>query len=191
MGLFDVLLGRSKPKKANLDDLFALPDAAITLESATRFTPSGRGAVSYRSVEGTAFSSTQDEIKELLSGEIGTSIDSSVDKYGFTWIVISHDSADASGLVTDLHAVNTSLESQGFGSMLLCSLMYFTNPNGDRLALVYLYKRGTFYPFVPVDARRQQRNRALEMQVRGTLSNDVKIESDLSRWSPVWGAPGL
>jgi hypothetical protein len=29
------------------------------------------------------------------------------------------------------------------------------------------------------------------MQVRGALDGDLKIESDLSRWFPVWGAPGL
>lgn len=191
MGFFDALMGRSKPKKANLDDLFALPDAAITLESATRFTPTGVGSVSYRAVEGSAFSTIQDDIKDLLSRDSGTTITPSVDNFGFSWLVVEHETPDASDLVTDLHAVNTSLESQGFGPMLLCSLMYFTNPSGDRLALVYLYKRGTFYPFVPVDAGKQQRNSALELQVRGVLSHDVQIESDLSRWSPVWGAPGL
>lgn len=191
MGFLDALLGRTKPKKPNLDDLFALPDAAITLQAATRFTPTGSGSVSYRAVEGSAFSTMQDDIKDLLSREPGTKITPSVDPYGFSWLVVEHESPDASGLVTDLHAVNTSLESQGFGPMLLCSLMYFTNPKGDRLALVYLYKRGTFYPFVPVDAGKQQRNSALELQVRGVLSSDVPIESDLSRWSPVWGAPGL
>jgi hypothetical protein len=29
------------------------------------------------------------------------------------------------------------------------------------------------------------------MQVRGAVGSDLKIESDLSRWVPVWGAPGL
>jgi hypothetical protein len=29
------------------------------------------------------------------------------------------------------------------------------------------------------------------MQVRGSLGDDLKIEPDLGRWFPVWGAPGL
>src|SRR5699024_10324355 len=41
MGFFDALLGRTKPKRANLDDLFALPPAALTLQAATGFTPTG------------------------------------------------------------------------------------------------------------------------------------------------------
>jgi hypothetical protein len=54
---------------------------------------------------------------------------------------------------------------------------------------VYLYKRGTFYPFAPLGAER--RDNALELQVRGAVGADLKIEADLGRWFPVWGAPGL
>jgi hypothetical protein len=54
---------------------------------------------------------------------------------------------------------------------------------------VYLYKRGTFYPFAPLDNER--RDNALELQVRGAVGVDLKIEPDLSRWFAVWGAPGL
>ncbi|MGH8826767.1 MAG: PspA-associated protein PspAB, partial [Jiangellaceae bacterium] len=63
--------------------------------------------------------------------------------------------------------------------------------DGRGLALVYLYKRGTFYPFAPIDATTQTRDNALELQVRSLVGADLPIESDLSRWFPVWGAPGL
>ena len=48
MRLWDVLTGRSKPVKANLDALFALPTAAITLQTAAGFNPTGLGSVCYR-----------------------------------------------------------------------------------------------------------------------------------------------
>ncbi|WGW12612.1 hypothetical protein LWF01_02260 [Saxibacter everestensis] len=191
MGFLDALMGRSKPKKANLDQLFALPSAAITLQVATAFTPTGAGAVAFRAAEGGAFATMQSDVESLLAADADTKVEASKDAYGFTWLVVHDEGKDASDLVTNLHAVNTSLESQGFGPMLLCSLMYFNNPQGDNLALVYLYKRGTFYPFVPAAGGSQQRNSALELQIRGVISNDVPIESDLSRWSPVWGAPGF
>ena len=92
-------------------------------------------------------------------------------------------------LVTDLHAINSSLEAGGFGPHLLCSLVGFTGPSGQRLALVYLYKRGTFYPFAPMPGDR--RDNALELQARGAVGADLPVEDDLSRWFPVWGAPGL
>lgn len=86
------------------------------------------------------------------------------------------------------------MEVNGFGPQLLCSLAGFraADPDdGRRLALVYLYKRGTFYPFAPLPGAGQRRDNALELQVRGALSGDLGIEQDLGRWFPVWGAPGL
>ncbi len=57
------------------------------------------------------------------------------------------------------------------------------------MGLVYLFKQGTFYPFVPLTA--QTRNNMLELQVRDQLTGELPIEPDLARWLAVWGAPGL
>nr|WP_217178046.1 hypothetical protein [Streptomyces sp. AC495_CC817] len=43
MGLLDILLGRTKPVAPDLDRLFALPSAAVTLEAAASLTPTGTG----------------------------------------------------------------------------------------------------------------------------------------------------
>ena len=53
--------------------------------------------------------------------------------------------------MTDLHAVNSTLQDSGFGPTLLCSLVVFADPDGRRLGLVYLFKQGTFYPFAPAE----------------------------------------
>ena len=76
------------------------------------------------------------------------------------------------------------------------------------MALVYLYKRGTFYPFAPQDRDpqgsdpqgsdpqgsdpqgNQRRDSVRELQVRDLLRGEIPWEEDLSRWFPVWGAPG-
>ena len=34
MGIFSSLMGKTKPVQANLDEMFALPSASITLQSA-------------------------------------------------------------------------------------------------------------------------------------------------------------
>jgi hypothetical protein len=189
VGFLDALLGRTKPAQANLDALFALPGAAITLQAATDFTPTGTGSVCFRSAEGRAFSDIEKDVQELLSMGGKQAAEVSSDAFGFTWLVCHHDPGDPEGLVTDLHAVNSSLESGGFGPQLLCTIMAFSNPGGQRLGLVYLYKRGTFYPFAPTGGER--RDNGLELQIRGVLSDDLKIEPELGRWFPVWGAPGL
>ena len=171
MGLLDTLLGRTKPVPPKLDSLFALPSAAITLQAATDFTPTGTGSVCFRAVEGKAFADIEKDVRDLLGMEDATKVAVSSDSYGFTWLVCTHAADDAEGLVTDLHAVNSSLEGGGFGPQLLCTIVSFTDSKSRPLGLVYLYKRGTFYPFAPQPGER--RDNALELQVRGVLATDL------------------
>jgi hypothetical protein len=191
MGFLDTLFGRTKPVQPKLDDLFGLPSAAITLEAATGLTPTGSGSVSFRAVEGKTFTDVQNDVRELLdaTSEGGLPVEVTKDTYGYTWIVSSHLSDESQALVTDLHAVNSTLVDNGFGPQLLCTLIAFRDAQERRLALVYLYKRGTFYPFAPLPG--EKRDNALELEVRGALGDDLKMEQDLTRWFPVWGAPGL
>ena len=189
MGLWDTLTGRSKPVRANLDALFSLPSAAITLQTAAGFTPTGVGSVCYRAAEGGAFAQTQQDVVELLDNDDDPDVERSTDSFGFTWLVARQDPDHLSALVTDLHTVNTSLEEQGFGPSLLCSLVGFRDVSGRTLGLVYLYKQGTFYPFAPQGP--QRRDNLLEIQIRDLVKGDLPVEPQLSRWMPLWGAPGL
>ena len=190
MGLLDTLLGRSKPVPPKLDALFAIPTAAVTLQAAMDMVPTGTGSVCFRAAEGKAFSDIEKDVRELLDMGSGTTpVELVSDNYGFTWLVCRHREDDVEALVTDLHAVNSALVDGGFGPQLLCTLVGFRDSGGRRVAVVYLYKRGTFYPFAPLPGER--RDNALELQVRGNVGADLMIESDLGRWFAVWGAPGL
>jgi len=194
MGLLDILLGRTKPVLPDLDQLFALPSAAVTLEAAAGFTPTGSGAVCFATVEGAAFEQTHREVQALLDADAdrdGPPVELRQDEFGYSWLLSERSPDQLSELVNDLHAVNSSMEVNGFGPQLLCSLASFAGEGGRRLALVYLYKRGTFYPFAPLPGGGQRRDNALELQVKAALAGDLKMEQDLSRWFPVWGAPGL
>ena len=198
MGLFDSILGRSKPARPDLDNLFGLPSAAITLDTSLGFHPTGTGSVAFRAPEGRAFADVQDEIRALLEAGGGPRVEASIDSYGYTWLVCRTEPPDASALVTDLHAVNTSLQDSGFGPTLLCSLVAFTD-GARTLGLVYLYKQGTFYPFAPAEGTGttvegtpvQRRDNVLELQVRDLLKDDLRVEPDTQRWFALWGAPGL
>ncbi|PYC68007.1 hypothetical protein C7C46_29565 [Streptomyces tateyamensis] len=194
MGFLDALLGRSKPVKPDLDQLFGVPSAALTLEAAAGFTPTGLGSVCFAAVEGGAFTEVQRQVRALLDADTpngGVPVEASRDGYGYSWLLARHTPEELPDLVNDLHAVNSELEANGFGPQLLCSLVGFRNAEGQSLALVYLYKRGTFYPFAPMPGGGERRNSPLELQVKAMLGNDLRVESDLSRWFPVWGAPGL
>ncbi|MDQ0990494.1 hypothetical protein [Streptomyces sp. V3I7] len=197
MGLLDVLLGRTKPVAPDLDQLFALPSAAVTLQAATGFTPTGAGAVCFATVEGAAFEQTHREVQALLDADAdreGPPVELVRDDYGYSWLVSRRRPDRLPQLVNDLHAVNGSLETAGFGPQLLCSLAGFETEGAgseQRLALVYLYKRGTFFPFAPLTDGGERRDNALELRVKAALGDDLRIEPDLGRWFPVWGAPGL
>ncbi|MER8041639.1 hypothetical protein [Streptomyces sp. NPDC094032] len=199
MGILDSLLGRSKPVRPDLDRLFALPSAALTLQAGTGFVPTGEGSVCFAGVEGGAFTRLKEEVRALLDvdaeAEAASASDPvtfSGDAYGYTWLRARRAPDDIVTLVNDLHAVNTLLEESGFGPHLLCSLTAFHAPDVDHdLALVYLYKRGTFYPFAPRADGSTRRDSALELQVRALLAGDLAIEPDLERWFPLWGAPGV
>ncbi|WP_392968163.1 hypothetical protein [Streptomyces sp. LN245] len=194
MGFLDILLGRSKPAAPDLDRLFALPSAAVTLQAATGFVPTGTGAVCFTSAEGGAFAQARQEAQDLLdadTGRTGPRVEPIRDEYGYSWLVSRRAPDDLPALVSDLHAVNSSLEGTGFGPQLLCSVVGFEDTGQRRLGLVYLYKRGTFFPFAPLAGGAERRDNALELQIKAALADDLRIEQDLARWFPIWGAPGL
>ena len=188
MGLLDTILGRTKPAKPNLDELFALPSAAVTLEAGMGLRPTGVGSVCVKPAEGGGFAGLREQINALLDAD-NDKYTEVKDSFGFSWITRHGAAGDLQDLVADLHAVNASLADAGFGPALLVTLVVFEDAQRQKIGLVYLYKRGTWYPFVPTG--KEQRDNARELQVRAVLGSDLKVEEDLSRWFPVWGAPGL
>ena len=192
MGLWESLTGRSRSPAPNLDALFLVPSAAITLETALGLRPTGAGSVCFRAPDTAAYDEVQRDVLALLGADADApSVDVSRDSYGFTWLTVSGDPTDTGGLCTDLHAVNTSLAEQGFAHGLLCTLVPFADDGGRRVGLVYLYKQGTFYPFAPGAAGGQSRDNLTEISVRDVLAPELPLEKDLQRWLALYGAPGL
>src|SRR4051794_7770249 len=90
VGFRDVLFGRSKPVKPDLDQLFGLPSAAITLQASTGFEPTGMGSVCFATVEGGAFAQVQQEVRALLDADTergGVPVELSRDAYGYSWLL--------------------------------------------------------------------------------------------------------
>ncbi len=216
VGLLDTLFGRTKVAAPDLDALFSLPSAAITLESAAGMSLSGRAGVCYKPPTGQGFTDMQDEVMKLLAMDGTSQLRTSEDTYGYRWIVVDND--DPGELVSQVHVVNSSLADAGWGPQLLCSVFGLAAPapsDGAALPaasattppaasatappattggavpatafLVYLFKRGTFYPFVP-DGH-EHRSTERELQLRSLLESDLKIEPELDRWFPLWDLP--
>jgi hypothetical protein len=190
VGLFDVLRGQRAPKRANLDALFAMTTARTTLEVSLGLLPIGRAAVCFKPVEMGAFEELtrdMDQLLEMAGKTSGTGVTRTDDRYGFRWVVL--EDGDFDDLVTTAHLVNQTIEERGFSEQLLCSVFGFRPDGGEgsTVYFVYLYKRGTFYPFVPLEE--PKRDTGLELRLQGALSGELPIEPELERWYPVWGVP--
>ncbi|MGH9046378.1 MAG: PspA-associated protein PspAB, partial [Acidimicrobiales bacterium] len=112
------------------------------------------------------------------------------DSYGYRWLLI--DDPELEDLVTRVHLANSTLNDAGWGPQLLCSVFGFkpapgAAPDAKAFFLVYLFKRGTFYPFAPLG--RERRDNELELRVKAMMGADLPFESDLARWFPLWDAP--
>ena len=188
MKFLDALLGRSKPKQPKLDALFGVAGAAVTLEAAAGMKPTGQAAVCFKPASGQGFAAASEELQGLLElavKEAGSTVTVTADRYGYRSFVIQDP--DMEDLVTSVHLVNSTLEQYGFGPQLLCSVFAFADASGRRFHLVYLYKRGTFYPFAPQGGER--RDNELELRVKASLGDDLPIEPELARWFALWGLP--
>ena len=187
MGLLDVLRGQRAPRRADLDRIFGIGSAAVTLEVSLGLTSTGRAGVCFRAIDAGVFTQLVQEIEELLaatSSDSGTTVSRHDDSFGFSWVVIADPDMD--DLATTTHVVSQSLGERGFSEQLLCAVFGFDGAPGP-LDLVYNYKRGSFYPFAPRGADR--RDTILERRVQSMLASELSLEPELERWYPVWDAP--
>lgn len=187
MGLLDVLRGQRAPKRADLDAIFGIGNAALTLETSLGLTSTGRAGVCFRAIDAMVFAQLIAEIEELLaatSADSGTTISRHEDRFGFSWVVVADPDVD--DLATTTHVVSQSLQERGFSEQLLCAVFGFDGAPGA-LQLIYGYKRGSFYPFAP--RGEPARDNILERRIQAVLQGELALEEELERWYPVWGAP--
>jgi PspAB-like protein len=188
VGLTDILFGRKRLKGAKLDKLFALSTAQITLESELGLRPAGLAAVVFKPLSAGEFARAEQEIDELLSvtaQSSGSQVRRRSDSFGFQWLVVRDDQFE--DLVTTVHLVSSELEARGFGGQLLAALFAFDDGE-RRVDLIYGYKRGTFWPFIPT-GKEQERDNAAELRLKNELEGELPIEPDLTRWLGLFGAP--
>ena len=188
MGLTDILFGRKKLRGAKLDKLFALSTAQVTLQAELGLKPAGVAAIVFKPLSASEFMRAEQEIDELLgvaAQSSGAQVRRRQDSFGYQWLVVTD--RDFEDLVTTVHLVAGELAARGFGTQLLAALFAFEGRE-RRSFLVYGFKRGSFWPFVPT-GEGQERDNAEELRLRNELGNELPIEPDLSRWLGLFDAP--
>lgn len=189
MGFLDVVLGRKKLKEASTERIFALSTAQVTLESELDLRSAGRAGVCFKPLSAGEFAQAERDLDELLQSSArssGSTIRRERDELGFEWIVI--EDTDFEDLVTTVHLVGSELQTGGFGPQLLAALFRFDGPGArNPVYLVWGYKRGAFWPFVPTG--KDERDNAAELDLKAKLERELPFEEDLSRWFGLWGSP--
>jgi hypothetical protein len=191
MGVFDTLrdvLGLSAEADAGRDadpeDLFGMSTAYLSMEADLHFVPTGDAALCFGNVDSTAFEDARRQVEavlELGEEETGTTASFIEDSHGYHWIVL-HD-RDFENLVTSIHFAADTLIEEGFGSRLLAALFAFER-DGTTAYWVYSFRRGAYYPFVPVGDR--DRDERIEFKLESNLSGELEVESDTTYWYPMW-----
>jgi len=190
VGLGNVLFGRKKLSGAKLDKLFALPSAAVTMEAELGLRTDGVAAVVFKPLSAGDFMRAEQEIDELLgvaARDSGSEVRRREDSFGFQWLVVRDK--DLEDMVTSVHLVSSELEARGFGEQVLVALFRFKARNEDRpVYLVYGYKTGTFWPFIPT-GEDQKRDNAEELRLKSELEKELPMEPQLERWLGLYDAP--
>src|SRR6516162_6137897 len=174
MGLRDVLFGRKKLAEPKADQLFALTTAAVTLDTELNLKTAGVAAVAFKPQSSGEFRSAFDEVDQLIEAvaeQCGAKVERQSDQYGFDWMIV-HD-PDLEDLVTTVHTLAAELTAKGFGAQLLAAMFRFEG--GQRPVFwIYGFKRGAFWPFVPMDGK--ARDNALELELKAKLEGELPIE---------------
>jgi hypothetical protein len=191
VGLTDVLFGgRKRLKGAKLDKLFALSTAQVTLETELGLRPAGVGAVVFKPLSAGEFTRAEQDVDELLGvvkQTSGSDVRRRQDSLGYQWIVVRDK--DFEDVVTGVHVVASELAARGFGEQLLAADFEFERKDGGPpVYLIYGFKRGAFWPFVPT-GEGQERDNAEELRLRNELQGELPFEEDLTRWLGLFDAP--
>jgi hypothetical protein len=190
MGFLDVITGRRKLAQPAADRLFAISTAYVTLETALAIESAGAAAIVFQALSTADFASIVTDMEEVVratAADSGTRVETSDDTYGFRWLVLRGGSFD--DLVVGINAVGGALEAGGYGDRVLCAVFGFRETAPKRpLYMIYNYKRGSFYPFVPAGGA-QQRDTERELVLKAQLAGELPIEGELERWFPLWGIP--
>ena len=178
-----------KRGQASRDDaILGIAVAEPTLSSVLQMTSTGKAGLTYKPGSGDAFQELEQEVVGLLhSGQqnTGTRYAVETDEYGYRWVLLADQQFE--DLAMGLYVVGQSFAERGGSDLLLAAVFPFTY-QGREVQWIFTYKRGTFYPFVPVVETRQRDN-ALEIELSQKVAEHLPVEKRLEQWFALWGAP--
>ena len=163
--------------------------AYVTMETGLDMKHTGSAGIVFQPLGTADFDQILTDAQELLTGmaeETESKIRSADDEFGYRWLILSDD--DFEDIVVSLNTLSTELQGGGYGDRLLAAVFSFEQ-KGRRIYLIYNFKRGAFYPFVPGPGDKQRDNES-ELRVKAQLDKEgIPWEAEMARWFPLWEIP--
>ena len=187
MALRDVLFGRKKLSEPKDDRLFALTTAAVTLQTELGLKTAGVAAIAFKPQSSGRVPQRVRRRRQAgrrVAQQCGSKVERKTDEYGFDWMIVRDP--DLEDLVATAHTLASELTAKGFGSQLLAATFQFEGGEHP-VYWIYGFKRGAFWPFVPLGD--QKRDNATELELKAKLEKELPVEQDLTRWFALFDAP--
>ena len=179
----------TKPVRANLDALFALPTAALTLQSAGGLVTSGHAGVCWKPPPGQGAADAQKEISELVGEGFGHAQDS----FDYGWLLARRPRPRRAG-DQDPHG-QLDAAGQRLGAPAAVLGRSASSPVPTRPATPGPSGSSTSSsaaPSIPSPRstrEKERRDTELELRIRTMVGADLPVEPDLTRWFPLWDMP--
>lgn len=168
---------------ADPDDLIALSRVSTAMETELGYEPAYEAGLVFSDISSIDFEKSLEEVKGVIHHQDQTeNADLEMkDVHGNQWIVVQDSSVES--LFANLQYGASAMESVEYDSRLLAAVAPFEK--GDRTAyVVYSFKRGKFYPFVPTTTN--ERDRPEENRIEALLREEIDVEEDVQYWYPLW-----
>lgn len=202
-------------KQDDSDIIFSLTSASISIEEKMGLQFSGSAAFCVKGINGSLFQSTIKDCTDLLDVskiEFKFNYRTFADPYDYLWFIItSNDIETKSETITNIAAglssIGDIIEENGFEDQILSAIFKynfgnrtsffedsekkFTSKNKN-LYLIYNYKTNNFYPYIPLienNNNKHQRDTTSELQTLSILKNLIEVETDITRWYPIYDIP--
>jgi hypothetical protein len=181
--IFGTATEHEAKQPADPEDLIALSRVSLEMETQLGYEPVNVGGIAFSDVDTQNFRDRLEEVKAVIHQDDLTE-DADLltkDTHGTQWIIVKDSNPES--IASNLQYGTSAMESVDYSSRLLVVVVPFEKENRTAY-VVYSFKRGKFYPFVPDGL--SNRDDSEEEKIAGLLRNVVDVEDDRSYWYPFW-----
>lgn len=182
--LFGTATEHEASKSADSEDLVALSRVSLALETNMGYEPAKEGGLAFSDIDSHDFDKALEEVKGVIhkDDERENANLNIEDIHGTQWIVIEDDSVES--LAANLQYGASAMNSVDYCSRLLAAVLPFEKENDNTAYIIYSFRRGKFYPFVPIDG--SNRDTKTERKISVILDDEIDVEDDRNYWYPLW-----